>query len=139
MSESRQAYEIPSDSDWRSEGWGIGIEAAYRKFFGKSAHEAYRIIADDALGWGEEVFYMPDRVFHYYFPLYAEYLLSQEAECDSDGASSFIGRAALRASSIVAGGQSMISLTSLALARIARAQDWFDAKPGIYGSFRERV
>ncbi len=82
---------------------------------------------------------MPDRVFHYYFPLYAEYILSQEAECDSDGASSFIGRAAHRASSIVAGGQSMISLTSLALARIANAQDWFDANPSIYGSFRERV
>lgn len=31
MSESRQALEIPSDSDWRSEGWGIGIEAATQR------------------------------------------------------------------------------------------------------------
>jgi hypothetical protein len=139
MSASDQPVPIPTEADWQSEGWGIDTRASYKKFFGKTSEEAYRILANDALAWGEEVTDMPESVFHYYFPLYAEYLLSPESESDSDGASSFIGRAAHRASSIVSGGQAMISLSSLALARIANAQEWFDAKPEIYGSFRERV
>src|SRR5262245_32688629 len=82
--------EIPSDEDWRSEPWALDEEHAYNNLYGKTVAEALGLIETSSEKYTEDFYYLPSRVFGYYFRAYAQFLLSEAARDDDLAAGWFL-------------------------------------------------
>ena len=69
---------IPTESDWRSEPWGIDTPHAYKHFFGKSKEEASALFKEDEGYYAEDLLYMPKPCLDYYVEAYIEHLDKEE-------------------------------------------------------------
>ncbi|MDH3375677.1 MAG: hypothetical protein OEQ39_01750 [Gammaproteobacteria bacterium] len=131
--------KIPTRSDWGViEKNNLDAECAFRQFSGKSLNEAEMMFRNNALYYQEDLISMPPVAFNFYAPAFARYILSDNAEADSDGASSFLHM-------VLELLQSNRSLTTtktekmlLASAQIvASKQEFYAADTDIYGDFSE--
>jgi len=131
--------KIPTRSDWGViEKNNLDAECAFRQFSGKSLNEAEMMFRNNALYYQEDLISMPPVAFNFYAPAFARYILSDNAEADSDGASSFLHM-------VLELLQSNRSLTTtktekmlLASAQIvASKQEFYAADTDIYGDFPE--
>lgn len=83
--------EIPSRDDW-GEAWrGLDEASAFANFHGKSLREALLLFEEFALGYQEDLHYMPEMPFKYYLRAYVHYLWSDKSRNDSSGAGCFVG------------------------------------------------
>lgn len=129
---------IPSESDWRSEPWGIDTSCAYEHFSGKSSEEAFQLFQHDACCFQEDLMFMPEACLPFYAGAYMKYLMSAHSRGDSDGAGCFFGLAEFRADEI----RTTRGLTRSfvrCLEHLAQRQQYYDAEESIYGSFPERA
>lgn len=130
---------VPTEADWRSEPWCLDAASAYEHFHGKTTAEAAQLFAENALYYQEDAMFMPSRVFGYYARAYVEYLLSEAARGDSDGASAFVSLLEFKAEWKPEDVRPIWPELPPLLERLANEQDWFDAVPEIYGDFGTRI
>ena len=108
-----------------------------RTFLGKSQHEAEEMFASNALNFGEDIQHMPPAVFSFYAQALINYLLSDRARDDSDGASSFLNRILFMlkwSPGTLAGIREAVMQAAVV---VASRQEFYGADESIYGSFAE--
>jgi hypothetical protein len=98
---------VPTEIDWRGsiverliervvfgsrrEDLGLDGEHAYQQFFAKTHSEAVEMFKEASLNRQEGLMWMPLKCFGFYVNAYMDYLRSEFARDDSDGASAFLG------------------------------------------------
>jgi len=129
----------PSKSSWGIiEKNNLDAECAFKQFAGKSLEEAEEMFRSNALHYQEDLLSMPSIAFNYYAPVFAKYVLSNNAKGDSDGASSFLHLVIelIRANRSLA--TEKTEQTLMAAAKIvATRQAFYDADFDIYGDFSD--
>lgn len=131
--------KIPNKSDWGViEKNNLDAECAFKQFSGKSLDEAEKMFRDNALYYQEDLISMPSVAFNYYAPVFAKYILSDNAEYDSDGASSFLHMILelLQANRSLATSKTEKILLDAANI-VSNKQGYYDADTNIYGEFSE--
>jgi hypothetical protein len=145
--------DIPTEADWRSEGWCpdsefwcldseflcLDIKSAYKRFAGKTRDEAMAMFVDNALLYGEAVMWMPKRCFGFYVVVFADYLTSERSLWDDAGASSFISVVEVRHEHIRQEQPEVRSAIIRALRAIEANQAWYTDAPDIYGDLAARA
>ncbi|MDH3337031.1 MAG: hypothetical protein OER22_01705 [Gammaproteobacteria bacterium] len=129
----------PSKSSWGViEKNNLDAECAFRQFAGKSLKEAEKMFRDNALHYQEDLLAMPSIAFDYYAPIFADYVLSNNAKGDSDGASSFLHMVIelLQANRSLANEKTEKTRINAAK-NVATRQAFYDADTDIYGEFSE--
>jgi hypothetical protein len=82
---------IPSRVDWGEIATeNLDAQWALEQFFGKSSAEAEALFATNALYYGEALQSMSPVPFNFYARALAQYLMSDTARGDADGAASFL-------------------------------------------------
>jgi len=131
--------KIPSKSDWGViEKNNLDAECAFKQFAGKSLDEAEKMFRENALYYQEDLISMPSIAFNCYAPVFARYVLSDYAESDSDGASSFLHMIIelLQANRLLATLETVNILLDAANI-VSNRQEFYDADINIYGEFSE--
>lgn len=130
---------IPSKSQWGTiETDNLDADWAYQHFAGISIEAAERLFQDNALYYQEALISMPPIAFNCYAPVFARYIVSEHAEFDADGASSFLHMIIelLEANRSLTSSRTLTCL--LEAARIvSEKQTYYDADIDIYGEFSE--
>ena len=129
---------IPTEADWRSEPWCLDIPHAYRHFHGKDLLEALTLFRENSLLYQEDLMFMPRVCFFYYCRAYTEYLLSDESQGDSDGASCFFGLVSTRRDDLLSN-HKLLEAARNVLRKLHVRQEWFEATPEIYGDFSAKA
>ena len=129
---------IPTDDDWAHHP--DDLDAAYAKanFLGKTREQAVALFVANALNYQEDIMFMPVTCFYFYAHAYIDYLMSEDSEGDSDGASCFFGIVEGRKDDILRGPPKLRERIRTLLRRLGDRQTWYDAEPDIYGSFSKR-
>lgn len=130
---------IPNKHEWGAiEKNNLDAEWAYKQFSGKSLYEAEKMFRENALYYQEDLISMPPIAFNFYAPVFAKYIVSDYAESDSDGASSFLELiiVLLERNRTLAKLGTMNQLMNAAK-RVSQKQDYYDADIDIYGKFSD--
>ncbi len=131
--------KIPSRDDWGDiDQNDLDAQWTFKQFFGKSFDEAEAMFQRNALYYQEDLQSMPATAFNFYAPALADYITSERASGDSDGASSFLhlvvwmfkARRAIMAPDIE-------RLLVSASERISANQQFYEADVDIYGRFSD--
>lgn len=134
------AMEIPTESDWGTiEENNLDAECAFKQFAGKSLDDAEKMFRENALYYQEDLFSMPSIAFNCYAPVFAKYILSDYAESDSDGASSFLHmiiELLQEGNRLIATPETQKLLLDTAKI-VSNRQDFYHADISIYGDFSE--
>ena len=131
--------KTPKKSDWGViEKDNLDAEWAFKQFAGKLPDEAEWLFRENALYYQEDLLSMPPVAFNCYAPVFAKYILSDHAESDPDGASSFLHMIIelLKANRSLATPETMKALVDAAHI-VSKKQDYYDADIDIYGKFSE--
>ena len=131
--------KTPNKSEWGTiEKNNLDAEWAYKQFAGKSLDEAEKMFRENALYYQEDLISMPSIAFNYYAPVFAKYILSDYAESDSDGASSFLHMILelLEENRSLAAPETVKLLLDAAKI-VSNKQNYYDADIDIYGEFSE--
>lgn len=107
-------------------------------FLGKTYEEAKLLFESNALHYGEDLESMPYAALNYYAPAFAEYITSDNAKGDADGASSFLHRIIwiLETSPQSFSVETRARMVAAAV-HVANHQTYYDADFDIYDDFRE--
>lgn len=82
---------IPTLKDWGEiQENELDLKCAFKRFFGKTFSEAEKLFAENAIHFCDHLYFLPDKVFAFYGRAFAHFLLSDNAEGNSDGASGFL-------------------------------------------------
>ncbi len=130
---------IPNKHEWGTvEKDNLDAEWAYKQFAGISLIDAEKMFRENALYYQEDLISMPSIAFNCYAPVFAKYILSDYAESDSDGASSFLHMIIelLEANRALAEPKTVKLLMDVAKV-VSNKQDYYDADIDIYGEFSE--
>ncbi|MEM7262238.1 MAG: hypothetical protein AAF488_09630 [Planctomycetota bacterium] len=130
---------LPGEAEWASEPLCLDGESAHRNFFGKDLDAAFALFVDNAMHYQEDLMFMPAVCFRYYVRAYSAYLLSQQSESDSDGASCYLGLIDFRHDELAEASDEVRNEIVRVLDRLATEQAWYDADDGIYGSFPKKA
>ena len=131
--------KIPSKSEWGDiENDNLDAECAVNQFAGKSLDDAQKMFRENALYYQEDLISMPPIAFNCYALAFAKYVLSDYAESDSDGASSFLHMIIelLQKNRLLASLETVSVLLDTAKF-VSNRQDFYDADIDIYGDFSE--
>jgi len=131
--------QTPSKIDWGNiDDNDIELLSSFKTFFGTSISEAEAIFQRNALFYQEELQSMPRIPFNFYAPALVNYITSDRARDDSDGASSFLNMVSwmLKSNRNVVEQETALMLLAAA-EQVAGRQPFYGADPSIYGSFAE--
>lgn len=131
--------KIPNKHEWGIvEKDNLDAEWAFKQFAGKSLNDAEEMFRENALYYQEDLISMPSIAFNCYAPVFAKYILSDYAESDSDGASSFLYMIIelLEANRSLAEPKT-VKLLMDAAKLVTNKQGYYDADIDIYGEFSE--
>ena len=131
--------KIPSKKEWGViEKDNLDAEWAFKQFAGKSLDDAEKMFRENALYYQEDLLSMPSVAFNFYAPVFAKYILSEYAESDSDGASSFLHMIIelLQMNRTLATPETLKLLLNTAKT-VSNKQNYYDANIDIYGEFPE--
>ena len=92
----------------------------------------------NAIGYSEDLMTMPTPCLNYYIKPYMDYLLSDQSQGDSDGASCFFGLVQIRNIDIRSFKTDIVQQVVAVLHNLSAHQEWYDADPSIYGSFANK-
>ena len=129
---------IPTKLDWNYLPNDLDANVAFKHFFGKSFGEAVKLFEENASVYQEDLMWMPPIPFNFYALAFAEYLNSEKAAGDSDGALSFMGMFTwwleTRKHRIDKDTGELLFNTA---EKISQNQKFYDADPQIYGEFSQ--
>jgi hypothetical protein len=130
---------IPTKEQWgKIDKDELDTKYALKDFLGKSLNQAKNMFKDNALHYGDSLYAMPYIPFNYYAPAMTEYIISEDAKNDSDGASSFLHSNIWLLSEypeIVS--DETKRLLFEASEHVANNQEFYDADIDIYGKFED--
>ena len=132
---------IPTRSDWGEVDPGdLDAQWALEQFLGRSFADAEELFARNALYYGEALESMPPVPFNFYARALAQYLTSDTAPGDADGASSFLRILAwvLETRPEIIGAETKAKLMSAA-EHVAANQAFYEASVSIYKRFPEHL
>ena len=107
-------------------------------FNGVTYSDAFSMFREHAISRQEDVMFMPDACFPFYFNVYMDYLRSADSQNDSDAASCFFSLVDFKQTQIITLEKWIVRKTVETVGHIAANQIFYDAEHEIYGSFRER-
>lgn len=131
----------PTRDDWGEvDPSDLDSEWALEQFLGKSFADAEALFATNALYFGEALQSMPPIPFNFYARALAQYLTSEKARGDADGASSFLHTFAwiLETRPEIVDPETKAMLMSTA-EHVAAHQAFYEASVSIYKRFPERL
>ena len=131
--------DVPTEDDWRSEPWCLDAEYAYGIFNGKTYLESLKLFEEHALGRQEDVMFMPNACFPFYFNVFMDYLMSEKSRDDPDAASCFLSLVVFKVPELKKLERWLIDKTLGVVAFIGENQEFFDADLDIYGSFKRKA
>ena len=139
MSERARRRRIPGHAEWRGYENDLDVKWAHDLLFGKSIDEVQGLFGENrSIERADELLFMPRIPFQYYVLAFAKFVTSEAARGDSDSASSFlnllIGREERDPGSVAQIAEELADAVEF----VASRQQWFDAKPEIYGSFKAK-
>lgn len=111
---------------------------AVAQFLGKYLSEAQQMFCDNFLSYSEDLLFMGPRAMRFYLQAALGYLLSQDANNDSDAASSFCGVLEFRLDEILAGDAAFLQLLRRGILQILRDFDRFRCDMKIDGDVASR-
>ncbi len=90
--ELKEIAKIPGPEEWARHNDDIDARNVHAFWFGKSLDEVQKYFGGgQSIQRGDELLFMPRRAFQFYIFAFAQYVTSETAIGDSDGASSFLG------------------------------------------------
>jgi hypothetical protein len=131
----------PTRSDWGEVDPGdLDAQWALEQFLGKSFADAEELFATNALYYGEALESMPAVPFNFYARALAQYLTSDKARGDADGASSFLHMLAwmLETRPEIIAADTKVKLMTAA-EHVAGNQAFYEASVSIYKRFPEHL
>ncbi len=131
--------KIPSRTDWGDiDENDLDAKSAFNTFLGKSFSEAEVLFQSNALYYQEELQSMPPVPFNFYAPALVNYIISERAKGDSDGASSFLHMISwiLKSNSQILDSRTKDLLLNTA-SKISNNQEYYEADVDIYGTFSD--
>lgn len=131
--------KVPNKSAWGAiEKDNLDAEWAFKQFAGKSLQDAEIMFRENALYYQEDLISMPAVAFNCYAPVFAKYILSEHAESDSDGASSFLNMVIeLLGANISLASPTTVKVLLDTAEIVSSKQKYYDADIDIYGEFPE--
>lgn len=128
---------IPTKDNWgKIDKNDLDAKWACKEFLGKSTSQARKMFLDNSLYYQEALLSMPPIPFNYYAPVFADYLLSDAAQDDSDGASSYLHMIVEMLTAFETLPSPEVKQKLLRTAKmVSEKQDFYDADPDIYGDF----
>lgn len=130
---------IPSKADWgKIDKHDLDARCAFKQFAGKSLSAAEEMFKENALYYQEDLLSMPAVAFNYYAPVFARYIISDDAQSDSDGASSYLHMIIelLHSHRQLASEATLGQLLDAAKI-VSTKQDFYEADNAIYGDFSQ--
>ena len=131
----------PTRNDWGEiDPRDLDAQWALEQFLGKSFADAVELFATNALYYGEALESMPLVPFNFYARALAQYLTSDKARGDADGASSFLRTFAwiLETRPEMIDQETRATLMSAA-ELVATNQSFYEASVSIYKRFPEQL
>ena len=140
MIEKRQKIpKIPGPEEWAGHQ-DIDARNVHAFWFGKSLDEVQQFFAGGrSIQRGNELLFMPRRAFQFYIFAFAQYVMSDAAVGDSDGASSFLLFLTAREKEDPGSVAQIYEQLQATIEFVAESQPRFDADHDVYGDFRERA
>jgi hypothetical protein len=140
MFNRQKAEKIPGDAEWAGYKDDIDARYAHGFWFGKSLDDMQPQFADGrSIERGDELMFMPRRAFQFYVFAFAQYVMSDAAIGDSDGASSFLNYLIAREKRDPGSVAQVYARLESTLDFVAASQARFDASHDIYGDFPEKA
>ena len=131
--------QIPSRADWGEiDENDLDAKWAFDTFFGKSFAAAEEMFQSNAMHFGEDLESMPAAPLNFYAPALVQYITSEHAKGDADGASTFLHRVAwlLKSRGALLHPETEVALIGAA-DQVARRQNFYEADEDIYGRFAD--
>ena len=140
MGKPSRLNRIPDQKDWEGYEADLDVKHLHTLFYGKSNTDVEKYFANGrAIERMDELLFAPRRVFQYYVHAFIGYLMSEEAKGDSDAASPYLSLLEAREKRDPGSVTSIYPELAKSIDFVASHQEYFDATPDIYGSFRERA
>ena len=131
---------VPTKSEWgHIDAIDIESQYAFDMFFGKTLDEAMNMCESAADNYQEELQSMPRIPFNFYAPVLSNYIVSEKAKKDADGAScylSFVSWMLRTKASIIKNETRKLLINSARY--VSENQEFYDATQEIYGCFKEK-
>ena len=132
--------KIPDKADWEGYEEDLDVRYFHKLVFGKTIEEVQSLFGEGrSIERMDELLFAPRRVFQYYVFAFATYVMSAQAEGDSDSASPFLALLEEREKRDPGSVSQIFSELADVVDFIAERQEYFDADPNIYGNFEERA
>lgn len=129
---------IPGAKEWQGYEADLDVRYAHKLLFGKSTSEVVQHFAGArCIERADELLFMPRAAFQYYVFAFEDYIRSAEAEKDSDAGSTFLRLLAERERKDPGSVKVIYPELCEAVRFVSGNQEYFDASPDIYGSFKE--
>jgi hypothetical protein len=132
--------KIPGADEWVGYKDDIDARCAHRFWFGKSLDDMQPHFSDGrSIERGDELLFMPRPAFQFYIFAFAQYVMSEAAIGDSDGASCFLNHLVAREKRDPGSVSEIYARLEATIDFVAASQARFDASHDVYGDFAEKA
>jgi len=138
--ELKEIAKVPGPEEWARHNDDIDARNVHAFWFGKSLDEVQKYFGGgQSIQRGDELLFMPRRAFQFYIFAFAQYVTSENAIGDSDGASSFLGCLIARETEDPGSVAQIYDQLQATIEFVAESQARFAADHHLYGDFREKA
>lgn len=131
--------KIPGTEDWAGHT-DVDARNVHAFWFGKSLDEVQKFFeGGQSIQRGDELLFMPRRAFQFYIFAFAQYVMSEAAADDADGASSFLNFLTAREKGDPGSVAQIYEPLQATIEFVAESQARFGADHNLYGDFREKA
>jgi hypothetical protein len=131
--------KIPGAEEWAGHT-DVDASNVHAFWFGKSLDEVQEFFSGGrSIQRTDELLFMPRRAFQFYIFAFTQYVMSEAAVGDSDGASSFFGVLIAREKGDPGSVAQIYDQLQPTLEFVAESQSRFNADHHVHGDFREKA
>jgi hypothetical protein len=131
---------IPGAEEWARHNDDIDARNVHAFWFGKSLDDVQQYFAGgQSAQRGNELLFMPRRAFQFYIFAFAQYVMSDAAIGDAEGASAFLKFLTARETEDPGSVSQIYEPLQNTIEFVAESQSRFAAAHAAHGSFRERA
>jgi hypothetical protein len=135
----KKPANVPGPEEWSGHN-DIDARNVHAFWFGKSLDEVQKHFAGgQSIQRGDELLFMPRRAFQFYIFAFAQYVMSDAAIGDPDGASAFLKILTARETEDPGSVAQIYDQLEATLEFVAESQSRFAADHDVYGDFREKA
>jgi len=131
--------DAPTEDDWRGSEDDPDVCWFYRLVHGRPFEEIVQLFKDNASERSSELLFAPRTVFQYYVHAFGQYVISKDAEGESDAAGPFLNLLENREQRDPGSVREIFQSLGQFVDFVAVRQAYFDAPEDIYGSFQEQA